>query len=652
MGPAAAACGLAAAAVAGVALALLSPFWIQGDADAVGHWFAGHPLVETSRFFPVDGAEGNGAQLRQVRVGRETRSALLAREDRPHTARLRVPPTGGALELSHALACPDEASCEGSATFTLRAGERVLLARTLTAASEEWTVARVDLEPLAGADVTLSFALTAEGSPSVAALWGEPLLVTHGESERPNLILISLDTLRPDRLGCYGGPRPTSPVLDALAADGARFTRAISQAPWTTPSHMSLFTSLYPSAHGVNQGWAQLDAFRKRGGRYRTLPDQVRTLAQALRENGYRTLALTGGGNVAGELGFARGFDVYRESLPRPARVPERPERLPTPAMWLHPRILDRIVDWSTFFGAGDPFFLFFHTFEVHAPYTHAEFAAPLMQKAQRERFQRDLTLFNRHEKLRALDHYLRELGLHRLEITQALYDGGIRFTDAFLGRFFAALREHGLDRNTVVVVTSDHGEEFGDHDPQRIYDAHCDTLYDELIRVPLLVRAPGRVTPGTVVPDVVELIDVAPTLLELAGLPVPEQFAGQSLIPLLAGGHRAPDAAALSEATCPSPEWKSIRTADAKYISAFDVVGQERSGIPGIPIWEKLFDLRSDPGERRDLLAERPGAGAALRGRLTDALGRFPDDRIAAAPTRTLSRETEERLRLLGYLE
>jgi arylsulfatase A-like enzyme len=470
---------------------------------------------------------------------------------------------------------------------------------------------------------------------------------THAPPAGPwtNVILISIDTLRADRLGCYGYERPTSPVLDDLAANGARFARAISQAPWTTPSHMSLFTGLYPSEHGLNLGWAEFRSFRDGRGGYRRLQPEIPTLAERLRAHGYRTLARTGGGTVAGELGFARGFDEYLE----PKRGPRSGRRLPRSK--LRPELLADLVAWVES-SRDAPFFLFFHTFEVHAPYLHAELARPLLDDAERAHLDRFFTEPLRGRPLEALREHLERGGLFRAEVTSAMYDSGIRHTDAFLGRLFAELRQLGLWERTLILVTSDHGEEFGEHDPERFYDAHCRTLYDELLHVPLILHAPGLVPPGVVIDEVVELVDVAPTMLELLGLPAPEGISGRSLAALLRGGTGDPNASALSEAVCSGPEQKSLRTARHKYVAAFDAPGGERSGIPGPRRWQRLFDLERDPGEQHDALRARPELVETLRARLGAALAPSSERGFARGTGPGPSEDLLRRLRELGYLD
>ena len=332
---------------------------------------------------------------------------------------------------------------------------------------------------------------------------------------------------------------------------------------------------------------------------------------------------------MAAELGFAQGFDAYRED-----------------SYGLLERVRPMLGKWLE--ESRDlPFFIFLHTFEVHAPYRHTEMTEGVLTEAQREAIDRGLGQPG-YAHINGFATLLRELGLFRMEVTSALYDGGIRFTDAFLGGLLEHLRRLGLDDRNLVILTSDHGEEFGDHDRHRFYDAHCRTVYEELIRVPLIMRLPGRIPAGRVVDTPVELVDVAPTILDILGFPIPPAMEGQSLWGLVTGQSHEHKNWTLSEATCDDLETKALRRRDLKYIASWEARDGEHAGIPGPLVKERVFDLLGDPGEKRNL---RRGRRRALRGILE---GR------ATALARNARKGTEapipedvlERLRGLGYLQ
>jgi arylsulfatase A-like enzyme len=318
-----------------------------------------------------------------------------------------------------------------------------------------------------------------------------------------NIILISVDSLRADRLGCYGYDHPTSPEIDRLAAGGVRFIRAISQATWTLPSHLSLLTSRYPFEFGDT------------GPDMRAQPE-IPHLPELLRATGYATGAVTGGAYLNASFGFSRGFDSY---------VTER-----TVEGFVH-----SACEWLGTAGQRQPFFLFLHTYEVHdysLQHGHhlAEFESGYAGKVQ-PGF--DLVSeIDRRNGISVLD----EADVAHIN---ALYDGEVRCADAALGCIFARLRELELWGDTFVILLSDHGEMLGEHGAF----GHENSMYEEQIRVPLIVRGPGVASPsvGQSVDGVVELTDVAPTILEAAGVEIPSRMEGESLWSALRGGSVRP---------------------------------------------------------------------------------------------------------------
>lgn len=576
-----------------------------------------------SRMFPT------GGELTRARIRFETRDALAAGSGTPFVGRSGVA-RGSLLDFAIGLQCPGQPPCAGAWNFTIEArsgaGRLRIFERTIDAGvAREWEPVQLPLDPVAGHTVELAFGASRARPGPARPFWGAPRVLRPSPSPVTNVVLISVDTLRSDRLGCYGYHRPTSPRIDRLAAEGVRFDQAISQAPWTTPSHASLLTSLYPSSHQLTQGWASLSDFQKRGRGYRILPEDVLTLAEALQQQGYRTLALTGGGTLAGELGFAQGFEVYRED-----------------ATGLEERVRPMLSRWLVD-NRKLPFFIFFHTFEVHAPYRHPEMAEHLLTAAQsdtiRERSPRDSPSF---------ESLLREMGLLRRDVTSALYDGGILFTDTFLGWLFDNLRRLDLEERTLVVFTSDHGEEFGDHDPARFYDAHCRTVFDELIRVPLILRLPGAVPAGRVVSAPVELVDVAPTILDYLGIQPPLAMSGRSLRRLAAGRGGTHKEWTLSEATCMGPEMKALRGRELKYVASYEARGDDHAGLPGPRLTEGIFDLSKDPGETRNLSA--PRRLVRMQGILEERARALARGSVRG-PEAHVSDDVMERLRGLGYV-
>jgi arylsulfatase A-like enzyme len=602
------------------------------------------PAVARERLTPF-----SEARVAAVRLGQVSRPGVTTAPGESLRKTVDVAP-GSRLDLAMALVCPPDQPCRGSGRFTVRAdhGARraTLLTRELAVdgTSSLWQEVAIALDPSweGPVDLTLSFEASSSrtaGGPS--AVWGEPFL-SHGQpAARPNVLLISIDTLRADHLGSYGYRHPTSPNLDALAKGAVRFARAYAQSPWTTPSHMSLLTGLYPSGHGVNQSFTQLAQFLDGQGRYRLLSPRLPTLAEILRRAGYRTLALTGGVGVDSTLGFDRGFDIYENDAE------------------LTPEALSRVTGWWDAYR-GAPWFLFFHTYEVHAPYWRTELATRVLSAEERKGLEelrartaaRDASAFLKHDSAsRKFFRHLRSRGLMRREVTEALYDGGILSMDRFLGRLLEELGRRGLDQRTIVVVTSDHGEEFADHDPERFYDAHCTPMFDELLHVPLIVRVPDH-EPRTVAASV-ESVDVAPTLIQLLGLPIPPTMQGKSLVAAMGGAAVRPDRT-LSEATCSGPEMKAFREGRYKLIVSSEAEDGERTGLGPIA-GRLLFDLATDPGERRSIHEREAARVREIEGHLVALLGRVTTSAeagFASSPGREVSDALKERLRALGYIE
>jgi arylsulfatase A-like enzyme/cytochrome c-type biogenesis protein CcmH/NrfG len=394
---------------------------------------------------------------------------------------------------------------------------------------------------------------------------------------RPNVLLVTIDTLRADRVGCYGHAPALTPVLDGLAARGARFPTAVAHVPLTGPSHASLLTGVTPLGHG----------FRDNGG-YVLLPE-VRSAAEDFHGAGYRTAAFVSGFPLNRRFGFDRGFETYDDHLPKGAD----PRRAPHVERFAD-ATTDAVLRWleASPAAASDPFFLWVHYYDPHAPYE------PPVDLAARFRSEP--------------------------------YDGEIAFVDRELGRLLRRIEERGELHRTVVLVTSDHGESLGEHGEL----SHGLFVYDATIKVPLVVAGPGVPRGGTP-PTVARGIDVLPTLLDLAGLPGRTDVEGRSLRPALEGRTMS-DAPAYAETLYPLRElgWAPLfawRTATHKVIEA--------------PRPE-LYDLESDPGETRDRAARDPVRLSDLQQRLRAAL-----ERPAPAATAEMDPETAERLRALGYV-
>ena len=441
-------------------------------------------------------------------------------------------------------------------------------------------------------------------APRGRALLGMPRLLTpsHGNSARPNIILLSLDTLRADRLSAYGAKRPTTPRMDALAATGARFSVALAPASSTPPSHMTLLTGTSPCRHGI---WGVHEQDQ--------LPETISPLAEILSRHGYTTAAITENAYIGSPYGFARGFDSFREQ-----------KEISGGGNSVTPRGLGP----TTFAAARHwlrehrdlQFFLFVHTYQMHGP------RRPLPPYAG---------LFEAEGPTPDREGY--DPAFHDLRV----YDQLLREADDLVGELHATVRELGLAGDTIFVITSDHGEAFFEHGDH----GHGYSLYEEVVRVPLVVWAPGRVAPG-VIDHPVGLVDVTPTLLDLLELPLPDGLDGHSIVSRLGAPSGTPaPARALYMETAPG-NVRGLRGERYKILRFDD--GRELS-----------FDLLRDPGEKSPLgITERKNLAAlkSLRAELDRQERTCLAQRKRAAEHRSapplMDPARREKLRALGYLD
>ena len=428
-----------------------------------------------------------------------------------------------------------------------------------------------------------------------------------------NVLLVSLDTLRADHLELYGYERETAPTLARLAAESVVFERALSQAPKTAPSHMTMMTGRYPSAHGVRN---------LTGEPQQALSESIPLMAGILAQAGYRTAAFTGGGHIGETLGFDRGF----------ARFVARGWAIRRGRRWLE----NRSVEFP-------PFFLFLHTYSIHDPYVPPED----FQIFNPPGYEGDI-ISNRGELARAAgDSWKAQHRLYwdrvdgnsaaDLARLEALYDAAILTTDARLRRLLETLESKGLLDTTLLIVVSDHGEEFQDHGGF----LHT-TLYEENLRVPLLMRFPGRAGPalaGRRIQSTVSLVDLLPTVLDVLGLEGPTDMQGRSLLPFLEEEPEEEDSVVLSE--WPGGGARAVQQGRWKLIVGAD--GEQ-----------ELYDLIDDPTEQRNLIDRETHHAHRLRRLLSRMMQ--DNDRLLrqASPGESLELDDEvrEQLEALGYLE
>jgi len=446
-----------------------------------------------------------------------------------------------------------------------------------------------------------------------------------GPTPKPHVILISLDTLRADHLSCYGYFRETSPNLDLIAAHGVRFTQAFSQAPRTAPSHMTMFTGLYPSLHHTHF------AYSRDGAKMTPLSKDVITLPMLFKQAGYATAAWTGGGEVVAEAGFGRGFDEVHETVSRIST-----EKMRVVAEWFKA-------------NAAKPCFIFLHTYQIHDPYL----PPPPYNKMFDPSYQGWVVGDEDEIVARAGNHEWNSL--HRafwdgaldqkglvvsarvtprdVDHLIALYDGNIRYTDLVLAGFFRDLIRDGLLDHAIVVITADHGEEFAEHG-----GFLHKKLYQETLHVPLIIFSPSLFPEGRAVGGRVGLIDLPETILQLAGLSVPSQFMGRSLEPAIEG----------------EGVFDTVYSEDPWAVTGSYIRGLRSHGYflydqgPNI----ELYDIGADPMERFDLADERKPVLAAMRREL-GAFEKILAERSRPAPLNgPVSDENLKQLRALGYVK
>ncbi|MFQ6102961.1 MAG: sulfatase-like hydrolase/transferase [Candidatus Glassbacteria bacterium] len=414
-----------------------------------------------------------------------------------------------------------------------------------------------------------------------------------GKYRRPNVILISLDTVRADRLGCYGHRGINTPNIDFLAAQGVLFEKAIAPAPLTLPSHTTILTGLYPNNHGVRDNTT-----------YR-LSEKALTLAEILKENGYRTAATVGAFVLDSSRGLDQGFDYYDDELPKPTkafasvlsnvednRIREREVAERTASV-----VTRKAISWLRE-NSDEKFFLWIHYFDPHYPYT----PPPPYSMKYRGR----------------------------------PYYGEIAFVDENIGSVMEKLRDFELIDNTLVIIVGDHGESLGEHKEY----THCIFIYDSTTRVPLIMSWPGRIPAGVIVNDVVSLADVLPTILEFLEIGPVDGLDGVSLVDII-GGKGSGERFIYSESLFPylNYGWSqvySLRGARWKYIKAPE---------------PELYDMSRDRLETKNLFDTEREVATRLAELLETMISEKPAQESVLAESAELSTQDRERLESLGYI-
>ena len=438
-------------------------------------------------------------------------------------------------------------------------------------------------------------------------------------SSLQGVVFILLDTLRADHVSAYGYSRQTTPEIDKLAAKGVLFERTISNSSWTLPAVVGLLSARYPTA-------ALFDG------------KLTSSLIENLRDAGIETAAFTEGGYFSKYFDLDRGFKTYQEE--------EGAVRLVLGGRYYHQTAQGGID--STFKSAESwlrknerrPFFLLVHTYETHTPYRERDFVDHLDPGKLGKTFE-----IKDAKKVRYGQITMTETEIVYLE---ALYDGGVHKADRYVGELLGVLDELGLTERTLVVVTSDHGEELGRRAP-RWAGQHGHTLYDEMIRVPLVIYDPRASNNGKRITTQVRSIDILPTVLDLLEVSVPGGTDGRSLVPMMNGSERE-DRIAFSQLDRKTAGPPPSR--DALLDGRYKLILSSKLARPPSPEVE-FFDLNVDPGETANLAGKEPAQEARLRSeldRIRESLEKqgFADFQVKGTTDKAL----EERLRSLGYVE
>lgn len=528
---------------------------------------------------------------------------------------------------------------------TVRGGgaEETLLERTVTT-PDRWEPLAVDLGRFAGRDVTLALGVTSD-RPGALGLWGSPVIRNRaaggggGPAPVQGVILVWADTLRRDHLDVYGYGRPTAPTVRALAEQGTRFGDCVAQATWTKVSGPSIFTSLYPTTHGVS-------------GIPDRLPAAATTLTEVFRDAGWATMGLGSVAFMGKMTNLHQGFEEFQEGLSIPSRDTGNTKTARVQ--------VDRLLPWLDA-HRDVPFFVLLHMMDPHAPFRpdppyDTMWADPALREEHEQQVKK-VRPFIANPNLRRMGAVAREelvkAGVNPetfVDYDRDWYDGSIRGMDAELGRVRERLSALGLDGKVVVAFLSDHGDEFEDHG----HEFHGHSVYGELTNVPLIFWGPGHVGGGRVVDGTVQLIDVMPTLIDLAGLKPPVGMQGRSLAPALReGAGTLPPRPAISEKFARTGAVNADETAAVAIFSGGWKLIENADPRAGNPTYE-LFDHAKDPLDATDVAARHPDVVqrlarelAAWRAMATAA--RLKPDGAAAA---AMSPEELERLRALGYVQ
>lgn len=564
-----------------------SSLW-DGDVDRLRVEFATDPGQDIeieafralTRIVDPDSLSQSLATPWYVGVGDEYRASMLAPPGLTISRSVRLP-RNARFQSAYSVPNTQTEDVDFRVVITDPSSGDLLIDKTFrwsSTSNGEWKRAEIDLADFGERFVKITLQTQTgraldplEGLPA----WGHPeIRWDQGSTEMPNVFAISLDTLRADHVSLYGYDRMTTPNIQSWADErGTVFETTVASAPWTLPSHVSIFTGLDSLVHGVIHA--------------DPAPPSLRTLAEILREAGYTTAAVTGGSYLNPRYGVTQGFDLHRSIGGDPA------EELSQETAFA--------LEWLDSHQDDEPFFFFFHTYEIHDPYTPRD---PFLDQVAQRTVGADVQDFitspvgaastfgyrprrNIKQRFRERERAPVDLPWSDVQLAIDAYDSGIAYADHHVGRILDRLESSGIADNTIIVLFSDHGESFGDHGL-----ASHSSLYDHDLLVPLIIAPANKTERVRKVHSQVRLIDVMPTVLDLVGISPPPDIDGTTLTPLINSGdgkdlhpNRALSYAAVTNFGI------SVRTPDRKYIF-------RNSPWKATTGWEELYDLVRDPSE------------------------------------------------------
>jgi len=523
---------------------------------------------------------------------------------------------GTELALSLALLTGDKKLFQSSADRALAEMEiisgkarhsQILLDTNLSKTASQWTEYRLRLQGPSRqlCKLRLSFAIqSAQSQPRIRLAVADSRLISSTPSSRPNIIIISVDTMRADHMGIYGYSRNTTPNIDRFAKTALIFTNTVSASSFTVPSVASLFTSLYPSEHGAI------------GKDQMTLAPSNLTLAEILADNGYRTACFSASPFVSPEFGFGQGFqNFFLINSP-------------------HAHALNQLlIPWLSAHYQEQPFFLYVMYFDPHQPYEAPPPYDALFQKdSTGKKLWPDQMLKQKPVRISKLKS---SLSATELEFVKSQFDSEVAYVDHFLGELLDQISARGLLDNSLLVLTADHGEEFLEHHGF----GHSRTLYREVLAVPFIFYHPAISEPGRKIEQMVRTIDCLPTILDFAGISPPQEIQGRTLKPLLLNRgqmNTLPAFAELRPFLNPKLYLKALDTQKFKLI--YNSPSQKL----------ELYDLVNDPREMTDLATRFPDSAAA---RLQEMLAIEKSLRKIPPAGPKAAAEEQKLLKSLGYV-